>query len=604
MSDIIFATSWGEGWKPDPDMTVDDWADANIVLSTKSSAEPGQYRSSRTPYVKEIMQALSPTSRTQRVVWVAGAQLGKTQSGLNWVGSVIDQWPGPMLMVMPTIDLAEKVSKQRMAPLIEDTPALRKKVTERRTRDSGNTILGKEFPGGMLMMTGANSASGLRSMPIRYLYADEIDAYPQDIEGEGAPLDLAEKRTNTFARKKIFITSTPTIKGVSAIEKEWEQSDKRYYFVPCPHCGDHFVIKWDNITWDEGKPETAACVCKACGCVIEEHHKTQMLAKGEWRATAVGNGTAGYHLSGLYSPLGWKSWAECVREFIAAKDNPEKLKVWVNTVLAEWWEEKGEAVDPDSLKARLETYKADVPNAARILVCSTDVQGDRLEAKVKAFGRGEESWLVAYTQIHGDPGTDAPWFELDEFLQQAFQREDGQTMYIDTTVVDSGGHHTDSVYKFCKARAHRRVFAIKGQQLAGKEIVGRPSQNNRYRVKLFMVGVDAAKDRVQSRLKIQNPGPGYMHLPDWIDDEYLAQLTSEKAIRKYIKGPAFINKLNDRAEDDTSDQATLQFNPDQAPEAGAQQGQQTPEAPKTQPKHTLKARVSGRPGGWMGGIGR
>lgn len=538
----VVQEAWAGGWAPDPELPIADWADANIKLSSKSAAAPGPFRTARTPYVYEVLECLAPMSPVQRVVLMWGAQLAKTQTMLNWIASTIDQWPGPMLMVQPTIDLAKKVSKQRIAPLIEETAVLRAKVAENKSRDSSNTLFEKEFPGGMLLMTGANSASGLRSMPIRYAACDEIDAYPSDVEGEGSPIDLAEKRTTTFARRKILLTSTPTIKGVSAIEREFERSDKRYFYVPCPHCNEKDVLTWGRVVWDEGKPGTARIVCKHCGALIDENKKTWMLKNGEWRATAVGDGTRGYHLSALYSPLGWKSWAECVAEFIAARDNPEKLKVWVNTVLGETWEERGDAIDPVGLKTRIETYAADVPAGVRILTASVDVQGDRLETKVKGWGKNEESWLIAYSQLHGDPGQAEVWNELDQFLLQGFQTEDGRTLHIDTTLIDSGGHHTDTVYRFCKVRTGRRVFALKGLQQPGKPIISNPSTSNSYRVKLFIVGVDAAKDLVVSRMKINRPGPGYMHLPAWVDDEYLEQLTAEKAIRKYVRGKGTVRQ--------------------------------------------------------------
>lgn len=534
---VLFA--WAEAWAPEPELTVCQWADENVVLSSKASAEPGQFRSDRTPYVKEILESLSPTSPCQRVVWMAGAQLGKSQSGFNWIGAVADMWPGPMLMVQPTVDMAKKVSKQRIAPMIESTAALRKKFGTARSKDASNTMLEKEYPGGMLMLTGANSASGLRSMPIRYLYLDEVDAYPYDVDGEGSPMDLAERRTTTFARRKVFITSTPTVKGFSAVEREFDKTDKRYYYVPCPHCGEHDIIKWKNIKYDPADPKnTAKLLCEHCGCLIDEHHKTDMLARGEWRATAVSqNGTRGYHLSGLYSPLGWKSWGDCAQEWVDAQENVEKLQVFWNTVLGETWEDRGDSLDPSLLGSRTEEYKAEVPAGVRILTAAIDVQDDRLELKVKGYGEREESWLIAYSQHYGDPSQDDVWHEVDEVLQHRFKVEGGGTMGIDTTFVDSGGHHSDSVYKFCKARTTRRVFPLRGVQQVGRPIISNPSRNNKYRVPLYNIGVDAAKDTVFARLKIEKNGPGRMHYPkaDWCDEEYFAMLTAERPVRKWVK---------------------------------------------------------------------
>ncbi len=538
------------GWRPDPLLTVDEWADANVILTSKDSSEAGQYRTSRTPYTREISRELSPSSPTETVVWMAGAQVAKTRIGLNWLGHIIDVAPGPVLMVQPTVEMAKKVSKQRLATMIEAAPALRSKVREARSRDSGNTMFEKEFPGGMLMLTGANSAAGLRSMPIRYLFLDEVDAYPGDVDGEGDPVELARKRTSTFSRRKVFVTSTPTIKGLSRIEAEYLRSDQRRYFVPCPHCGHMDWIRWERIVWDEGKPDTAKLSCGACGALIEERHKTEMLARGEWRATAAGDGRiAGFHLSSLYAPLGWTSWADIAAEFLAAKTDTLLLKTWVNTRLGETWEERGDELDAGDLRARLEDFGAEVPYGVGALVAAVDVQGDRLEVAVKGYGAGEESWLVALHQIHGDPAKEDVWFELDQMLLDSFEHASGREMRIQAVAIDSGGLHTDMVYRFCKPRELRRVggdlqrvHAIKGMAGAGREILGRPSTGNRYHLKLFVVGVDTAKDTIFSRMKIAVPGPGYIHLPAWADGEYLEQLTSEKAVRRYKKGAGSVRE--------------------------------------------------------------
>ena len=550
MSIGIVESAFAQGFEPEPDLTVSEWADTHRILSQKASSEPGQWRTSRTPYLREIMDCLSPNNPIQRVVVQAGAQVGKTECGNNWIGYMIHRAPASMLMVQPTVEMAKRVSKQRIAPMIEATPAIRERVKEARSRDSGNTIFVKECDGGILMMTGANSSAGLRSMPIARLFCDEIDAYPGDVDGQGDPVALAEKRTITFPRKKILLTSSPTIKGVSRIEAEYKASDQRHFFVPCPHCGNMDWIRWENIRWEPEHPSSAYLQCTKCEKPIGEHYKTAMLLRGEWRASATSR-TAGFHLSGLYSPLGWKSWAECVEEFISAKDDPFKLKTWVNTVLGETWEERGDVVDARGVLARLESYPAEVPAGVGVLVAAVDVQGDRLEAQIKGYGAGEESWLIAFSQFHGDPGQPEVWFELDRFLLQSFKHESGQELRVHCCCVDSGGHHTEEVYKFCKVRTHRRVFAVRGGTMTGKEIVGRPSTKNRYRVALFTLCTDTAKDVIYSRLRINGRGPGFMHLPEWVDAEYAEQLTAEKSIRKWVKGKGAVRewkKMRERNE--------------------------------------------------------
>lgn len=539
----IYDQAFAEGFTPEPVLTVSAWSDRHRMLVGKASSEPGYWRTSRTPYLRDIMDALSPSSKAQRVVFMKASQLGGTEAGSNFLGYIIHHAAAPTLIVVPTIELARRFSRQRLDPVIAATPVLASRVQEARARDGGNTMLTKEFPGGILILTGANSAAGLKSMPIRYVFCDEIDEFPGDVEGQGDPIYLAEKRTTTFARRKVFLVSTPTIKGLSRIEREFLASDQRRYYVPCPFCGNFDWIRWENIRWDENQPKTAALACLNCGSLIDEHHKTTMLAKGEWRPTAESSsGTVGFHLSSLYSPLGWKSWSSCVEEFLQSKSEPVKLKTWINTVLGNTWEERGDSADPSVLISRAERYAAEVPNGVGVLVASVDVQGDRLEAQVKGYGAAEESWLVAFSQFHGDPGRETVWHELDAFLQQEFTHESGRKVRIECVTVDSGGHHSEQVYRFCKVRSGRRVFAVRGGGERGKPVVGRATQHNRYRTALFTLCVDTAKEIVMSRLRIGSPGPGYCHLPEWVDAEYVAQLTAEKAIRKYVKGKGTVRE--------------------------------------------------------------
>src|SRR6202020_1473663 len=412
-----------DGWKTHAVVPGSDWSEQNIVLSSVDSSEPGPFRISRTPYVREILECLSPQNPATRISWIASAQVAKTRTGLNWVGYVIDSAPGPMLLVQPTVDTSKRVSKQRIAPMLENVEALRNKIKPSRERDSGNTQLEKEFPGGILILGGANSAAGLRSMPVRYLFLDEVDAYPPDVDGEGDPVALAEGRTGTFGnRRKIYITSTPTIKGLSRIEAVYLASDQRRFFLPCPHCGFFDYLKWPNLRWPEGAPDLAQYLCEACGVLIEERFKTQMLERGEWRPTAKPNtrGAVGFHLNALYAPLGWKSWAQIANDFLEAKKEPLKLKTFINTVLGETWEEKGDYFDADDLQKRLENYAAEVPNGVGLLVGSVDVQGDRLRWAGNGYGGGEQSWLIAFGQVDGDPAKEATWLRPATELHRTF----------------------------------------------------------------------------------------------------------------------------------------------------------------------------------------
>ena len=279
----IYYAAAAAGARPDPLLTISQWADKYRKLSQRASAEPGPWRTDRTPYLREIMDCLSPSSTVERVVFMKGAQIGGTECGNNWIGYVIHQSPGPMMAVQPTVEMAKRNSKQRVDPLIEESDVLRDLVQSPRSRDSGNTVLSKEFPGGVLVMTGANSAVGLRSMAARFLFLDEVDAYPGDVEGEGDPVNLAMARTRTFARRKVFLCSTPKITGMSRIEAAYEESDQRRYWVPCPICREFQVLKFAQLRWPKGHTEKTVYVCEHCGQELQNHQKQWMLPRGEWR---------------------------------------------------------------------------------------------------------------------------------------------------------------------------------------------------------------------------------------------------------------------------------------------------------------------------------
>lgn len=547
MSEVIYRDSFVAGLTPDPDLNVSQWADEYRFLSQKASAEPGRWRTDRTPYLREIMDCLSPHSPIQRVVFQAGAQVGKTETGNNWTGYVIDMAPGPMMLVQPTVDTAKRLSKQRLAPMIEETPRLKAKIADSRSRDSGNTMMVKEFPGGVMVVTGANSAVGLRSMPVRYLFLDEVDGYPADLDGEGDPVQLAERRTTTFARRKVFMCSTPTVKEHSRIEREYLASDQRRFFVPCPHCGEYQWLKWAQIKWDDGDPTTTHYVCEHNGCVIEEHHKTDILSRGEWRPTATGDGrTAGFHLSSLYSPLGWKSWADIVAEFLAAKGDPPLLKTWVNTILGETWEDEIAAkIGAGDLLERVEFYPANVAPAGVLAVtCGIDVQDNRFAVTLTGWGRDEESWVISHQEIFGDLSKPDVWAQLTNVITTPVEHEVFEPLPILATCIDSGGHFTHEVYAFAREHRAHNVMAIKGQSQKNKPIIGRPTKVDlnvrRHTLKggaeVWPVGTDTAKATIYSRLKLNEPGPGFTHFHAELDPEYFQQLTAERLQTRYLRG--------------------------------------------------------------------
>lgn len=479
------------------------------------------------------MDAISDPS-IETVVLMMGAQMGKSECLNNVVGYHIAQDPSPILVVQPTLDMAQTWSKDRLAPMLRDTPALQGLVKDPRSRDSGNTTLHKSFPGGHVTACGANSPASLASRPIRIVLCDEVDRFPISAGSEGDPVTLAKKRSATFWNRKIILVSTPTNKGASRIEDAFEVSDKRLYYVPCGDCGHHQTLKWSQVKWDSDKPETAAYACEECGSLWDDATRIRAVRRGEWRSTANSAKTAGFAVSGIYSP--WIPLEDAVRDFLEVRKQPATLRVWVNTYLAETWEEDGDQVDDYSLAERAEDWGDAIPADGLILTAGVDVQDDRLEAEIVAWGKDEESWSIAYKTIHGDPSGPVVWRDLDEFLYQVYEHEFGEDMQVRATCIDSGGHHTQAVYKYVSTREGRRIFAIKGIGGEGRPMVGKPSKNNIGKIKLFPVGVDTIKYELFSRFKITEPGPGYCHFPEGRDPEYYKQLTAEKIATKYHKG--------------------------------------------------------------------
>jgi phage terminase large subunit GpA-like protein len=564
----VWRDAFMDGLRPEPPLTVSAWADKHRRLSSKASAEPGPWRTNRTPYLREPMDCLSTTSNVQRVVMMFAAQTGKTESGSNWLGYVIAHAPGPMLLVQPTVEMAKRLSKQRLESLISETPVLMEKIAPARARDSGNTMFAKEFPGGMMLLTGANSATGLRSTPCRYIFMDEIDAFPADVDGEGDPVSLAEKRATTFARRKILLTSTPTVKDFSRIEAEFERSDQRRFYVPCPSCGAMQWLKWPQLKWEHNDPSTAVYECEHCGDRFAEIHKPAMLRQGEWRATAPSDGkTAGFQLSGLYSPLGWLSWADMVDDFLRAKSDAPMLKSFVNTRLAETWEEDfASKVSASALLERCEAYApGKLPEGALAVTIGVDVQGgggsagDRLAVSVWAWGREEEGWLIDHQEIAGDPCKSEVWKQLDLLVLHEWEHASGSKLRADVVAVDSGGHATAEVYQYARERAGVGVIAIKGQSQRGKPPIGKPAkvdinakgQTLKRGAMVFPVGGDTVKTTLFGRLKHNEPGPGYLHFHSQTGEAYFEQLTAEKQALRYVKGfpvREWVNKPSARNE--------------------------------------------------------
>ena len=536
------------GLQPDPPITVSEWSDRHRVLESSTSAEPGPWRTSRAPYLREIMDRMSTSDPCRRVTFVKCSQVGGSEAGNNAIGYYIDHAPSPILMVQPREDDAKTYSKQRLAKMIASTPTLKSKVKPSRSRDSGNTLQLKEFPGGIFRICGANSPANLASMPMRIVIFDEVDRFPMSSGTEGDPIELGEKRQSTFANAKTLEISTPTSKRDSRIVASFEQSDRRRYVVPCPSCGEGQVLSWDKLHGDCDEkgaviPSSVWYECAANGCVIEERSKPTMLAAGQWRPTTVNEdgsmtfGDAaevsshyGYHINGLYSPLGWVSWLDLVAEYYRAKDDPVRLRVFVNTRLGEVWDdEDGERLDGDGLAARVETFAAPCPSGVAVITAGIDVQKDRIECEVTGWGVGLESWSLDYIVMTGDPEMPDIWTDLDRYLIRKWRREDGGELGISAAAIDTG-YLAHRVYAFCAPRWHRNIWAIKGKHGGDREVwpTGWSRAGGKSRCKLKIVGVDRAKDHVYERLTVEAPGAGYCHVPADRELWWFRQLTSER----------------------------------------------------------------------------
>ena len=536
----VMIQSAASACRPRRRLSVSEWADAHRVLSSKASSESGPWRTKRTPYLKEIMDCLSLHSSVQRVVVIKSAQVGLTEVALNFVGYVIDHAPASMLVVVPTLEVRDRWIMQRLHPMLRETPVLIGHFDAKRSRDSANSKDIKDFTGGMLVLSGANSPSSLRSMPIRYVVNDELDAFPWDAKGEGDPLGLIRARQSNFPRRKELNISTPTIKEASRIDEEYEKSDQRRYHVPCPECGDLLILRWQNLSWDNALTR-AWYICEHCGSEIEEHHKPRMLADGRWVPGNPSSTVRGYHINGLYAPIGLGfSWIELARQWKDSQDDPSKLKRFINTVLGEAWEDRSRDIKPNALMERSEPYPLrTVPPGCMIITAGVDTQDDRLSVQLLGWGRQETCWVLDWVELPGNPAQAQVWNRLTELLTTPLHNRNGVELHVQATAIDSGGHHTHDVYRFVRSQAAKRLMAIKGANTPGKPILsGRPTaQDINWRgktikkgVHLWTLGVDTAKHALFGRLNADagtEPSGRKVRFSEQLPTEYFDQLTSE-----------------------------------------------------------------------------
>lgn len=549
-------------YRPPEDITVSQWAGKYRVLSKENAAESGAWRNSRTPYLVEVMDSFTDP-KVKKITLVSSSQVGKSELLNNILGYIIHQDPASTLFVQPTVDDAKKFSRLRIAPMIRDTLPLRERVADVKSRDSGNTMLQKQFPGGMLTLVGSNSPSGLASTPCKYVLGDERDRWALSAGTEGDPWKLAEARTTTFYNSKMVDVSTPTIKGESAIEKSYNAGTRERWCHQCPDCGEwvelcfndfkfDFEVVKQNRKKDYFVKNTGWC-CPCCGVLHTEEE--MRAAPVKWIAQnpdAIKNGHRSFKLSAFASP--WVPWESIAYKFLLAKDDPAMLQTFYNTVLGDWWEDRGETLNNEDALARREDYGAcddgtpvELPDGVLVLTCGVDTQNDRLEYEVVGHGFYGETWGIKKGVCMGDPNTDEPWSRLDDVIDHVYKFKDERGMLISLTFVDSGGQRTQDVYRQCRLRQGKRVFAIKGQGGDGVPFTRPPTKikqviNGRAvgELWLYSLGVDAGKADVMNNIRVQEPGPKYCHYPmdntRGYDSRYFEGLLSEKLVRKTVNG--------------------------------------------------------------------
>lgn len=544
-----------ENLLPPPKLTLSQWAERYAVLSRETSAQTGRFRAFG--YQTGMLDAVTDPS-VEKISVMKSARVGYTKLMDHAVGFYLHQDPSPILVVQPRVEDAESYSKTEIAPMLRDTPVLAAIAGDQKAKNSDQTILAKTFKNGSsLTLVGANSPAGFRRITSRVVMFDEVDAYPVDGAGnEGDQIALGTKRTETFWNRKIVLGSTPTVKGYSRIEKSWNESDQRRYYVPCSHCGEFQVLEWGGadtphgMKWDKdengnGLSETAYYVCRHNGCLIFEADKPDMVAAGRWRASRPFSGHAGFHIWAGYSLFPNASWPNLVAEWLRVKDDPLARQTFINLVLGEPYEDRGErSLNEAKLAARTEVWAAEVPDGVAVITASGDVQDDRVELETVGWGRNEERWSIDHAVFEGDPESEELWARVDAYLKRRWRRADGRPFEVMAACIDSGGHHTQKVYEFCKARLGRRIWAIKGESARGGARspvwpTKKPSSRNKATYRPVIIGVNAAKDVIRARLHLDEPGPGYMHYPADRDINFFAQLVSERSVTKILNGQKF-----------------------------------------------------------------
>ena len=540
--------AWRECFAVPPTISGSEWAVKYRKLSPEASAQPGDFAINTTPFMRELLDVLCGSDEQVMEIWMMkSSQIAYSENLNNAIGYYMQLDPGPLMMIQPTIEMSESYGKDRIATMLRDSPSLAI-LTDHRAKNSGNTILRKNFPGGFLQLTGANSPAGLAGRPIRIVICDEVDRFPFSAgEGgkrEGDPIALVQRRQTTFFNRLFVAGGTPVRKGLSRTETGYNETDKRVYMVPCPRCKQHIELRWKQFCIDVDSDNYAKYQCQLCDDYIAENERFEMirdkLAGGSayWQPTRTEapKTRRGYFIWTAYSPfMGWKDICD---EWLKVKGDPEREQVFTNTVLGQPYSAAVADLDSEKIFAQREDYSSDrMPNDILIITAGIDTQDDRFEAEVVGFGLGEESWSLDYTTIIGDPALKQTRQKLDQFLlEQRYVREDGTELRIKAAFIDSGGHRTDNVYTFCRGKRARHIYPCKGSSITGQPIFARFSHLKKSRTHLAIIGTDTAKEVIYARLSNPTETTGRMHFPAHYGINYFEQLTAEQKIVKWVNG--------------------------------------------------------------------
>lgn len=552
---------------PPPELLPSQWAELNVRIPV-GNAKPGPIRFDNAPYQRGMLDAIKEPG-IRRISYKTGAQLGKTTIQQCITGYFIDHEPKSQILVQPTQGDVQTFLETKLRPMLDANPTISNKMAKQRSREGVNNSRIISYLGGWLMFSWAGSPRTLRGRSAPITQADEIDGYEATPEGD--PGELLAQRAASFGDEALRTeSSTPTIEGASRIDTAYQEGDQRRFYVPCPHCSHEQYLRWDNVIWtgrasrdiddaeeDLGKehqPETAAYACEGCGALWSDGERIAAIREAEkngagWRASKPFRGHASFDAPEMLSTF--RRLRDIVQSYLD-KLALGDMQSFVNVSLAQVYTEKGEKADPSSLQLRAEQYRAEVPTGGLYLTAGIDMQMDRLECEVVAWGIGEESWSVAYYVLWGDPLEQDVWDDLDDVLAGTYQHESGAVLSISSAVLDTGGtkkqgqSYTQAAYDYARGKTGRRLFAGKGVGGWGRPIVEKPqrkqSGKKARKVDLFLVGVDEAKLVVMRRLAAtvgadtRTGGPGYCHTPSDRDAEWYRQLTAEKLLTHYVKG--------------------------------------------------------------------